>query len=114
MIGQIIFDSGGFGANRNMSGKLSMKLAIVKVVSLSSAKLLDSSASRVKVIFYITVNYLLNKNLYPFLILCSGKGNLQDKVHTQLWYSYETDTFTFIYMKETHAFVQSNEYSNTI
>ena len=48
MIGQIIFDSGGFGANRNMSGKLSMKLAIVKVVSLSPAKLLDSSASRVK------------------------------------------------------------------
>ena len=28
MIGQIIFDSEGLGANRNLSGKLGMKLAI--------------------------------------------------------------------------------------
>ena len=28
MIGQIIYDSGGLGANRNVSGKLGMKLAI--------------------------------------------------------------------------------------
>ena len=28
MIGQIVFNSGGLGANRNVSGKLSMKLAI--------------------------------------------------------------------------------------
>ena len=27
MIGQIIYDSGGLGANRNVSGKLGMKLA---------------------------------------------------------------------------------------
>ena len=29
MIGQIIFDSGGLGANRKVSGKLGMKLAII-------------------------------------------------------------------------------------
>ena len=28
MIGKIIFDSGGLGANRNVSGKLGMKLAM--------------------------------------------------------------------------------------
>ena len=28
MIGQIVFNSGGLGANRNVSGKLGMKLAI--------------------------------------------------------------------------------------
>ena len=28
MIGQIVLDSGGLGANRNVSGKLGMKLAI--------------------------------------------------------------------------------------
>ena len=28
MIGQIVFDSGGLGANQNVSGKLGMKLAI--------------------------------------------------------------------------------------
>ena len=30
LIGQIVFNSGGLGANHNMSGKLGMKLAILK------------------------------------------------------------------------------------
>ena len=33
MIGQIIFDSGGLGANQNVSGKLGMKLATKDICS---------------------------------------------------------------------------------
>ena len=48
MIGQIIFESRGLGANRNASGKLGMKLAIgavrwwVMVVPVSPAPLIIS------------------------------------------------------------------------
>ena len=36
MIGQIIFDSGGLGANRNVSRKYGMKLAISYVITLAT------------------------------------------------------------------------------
>ena len=52
MIGQIVFNSGRLGANRNVAGKLGMKLAISTFMlnGISSPYQLDESISKTRVV----------------------------------------------------------------